>query len=65
LSHDFDGFITPDWLLSNTPVQEADFYLCGPKPFLRSLVPALAKIGVSTERVHFEFFGPADELLAA
>ncbi len=65
LSHDFDGFITADWLLSNTPFQDADFYLCGPKPFLRSLVPALAKNGVSAERVHFEFFGPADELLVA
>ncbi|MEI2298817.1 NO-inducible flavohemoprotein [Ensifer sp. MJa1] len=65
LSHDFDGFITADWLRANTPLHQAEFYLCGPKPFLRALVPALAREGVSSERVHFEFFGPSDELLAA
>ncbi|NOV20290.1 NO-inducible flavohemoprotein [Ensifer adhaerens] len=65
LSHDFNGYITGDWLRNNTPIAEAEFYLCGPKPFLRSLVPALAKEGVSSDRVHYEFFGPSDELLAA
>ncbi|MGF6177071.1 NO-inducible flavohemoprotein [Ensifer sp. 4252] len=65
LSHDFDGYITPEWLRKNTPIHEAEFYLCGPKPFLRSLIPALVREGVSSERVHYEFFGPSDELLAA
>lgn len=65
LSHDFDGFITAEWLRKNTPIEDAEFYLCGPKPFLRALVPALAREGVSRERVHFEFFGPSDELIAA
>ncbi len=65
LSHDFDGYITPEWLRENTPIHEAEFYLCGPKPFLRALVPALVREGVSSERVHYEFFGPSDELLAA
>ncbi|WDZ79344.1 NO-inducible flavohemoprotein (plasmid) [Ensifer adhaerens] len=64
-SHDFDGFITAEWLRKQTPVHEAEFYLCGPKPFLRSLVPALAREGVSSDRVHYEFFGPSDERLAA
>jgi nitric oxide dioxygenase len=65
LSHDYDGFITVDWLRSATPFETSEFYLCGPKPFLRALVPALARAGVPGERVHYEFFGPADELLAA
>ncbi len=65
LSHDYDGFITVDWLRSQTPFETSHFYLCGPKPFLRALVPALSKAGVSPDRVHFEFFGPADELLVA
>ncbi|MBD9650755.1 NO-inducible flavohemoprotein [Ensifer sp. ENS09] len=65
LSHDFDGFITAEWLRNHTPIANAEFYLCGPKPFLRALVPALAREGVSSERVHYEFFGPADELIAA
>jgi nitric oxide dioxygenase len=59
------GRITLDWLRRNTPVAEADVYLCGPKPFLRDLVGGLAGLGVPAERLHYEFFGPADELLAA
>lgn len=65
LSHDHDGFITIDWLKENTPIGNADYYLCGPKPFLRSLVRGLSHAGVGQNLIHFEFFGPADELIAA
>ncbi|MCM2458171.1 NO-inducible flavohemoprotein [Rhizobium sp. CG4] len=65
LSHDHDGFITIDWLRQNTPMLASDFYLCGPKPFLKSLVNGLYKAGVSVDRIHYEIFGPADELIAA
>jgi nitric oxide dioxygenase len=65
LTHDYDGFISVDWLKHNTPFAVGDFYLCGPKPFLKSLVKGLWLAGVEPERIHFEFFGPADELLAA
>ncbi|WP_216634486.1 hypothetical protein [Granulibacter bethesdensis] len=59
------GFITIDWLKANTPFEAADFYLCGPRPFLRSFVPGLIAAGVPTEQVHYEMFGPMDEALAA
>ncbi|WP_027170775.1 NO-inducible flavohemoprotein [Methylobacterium sp. 10] len=62
---DFDagGLITADWLARETPLAEATYYLCGPKPFLASLVHGLARHGVPAGRVRFEFFGPADELV--
>jgi nitric oxide dioxygenase len=44
---------------------EADYFLCGPRPFLRAFVGGLARAGVASDRIHYEFFGPADELLAA
>lgn len=59
------GFITLGWLFRNTPFAEADFYLCGPRPFLRFFVSGLTRAGVSPDRIHYEFFGPADEVLAA
>lgn len=62
---DHEGYITIDWLAKNTPIAEADFYLCGPKPFLAAFVNGLAKAGVTKDRIHYEFFGPADELAAA
>jgi len=63
--YDHAGLISADWLKANTPVSEADYFLCGPRPFLRALVAALSLSGVASERIHYEFFGPADELLAA
>jgi nitric oxide dioxygenase len=62
--YDEPGFITADWLAQNTPM-EAVYYLCGPRPFLRALVGSLARTGVPLGRIRYEFFGPADELLAA
>lgn len=62
---DHHGHITIDWLAANTPIEDADFYLCGPKPFLAEFVNGLSKAGVPQERIHFEFFGPADDLAAA
>lgn len=64
-THDANGFISMEWLKDNTPLHEADFYLCGPKPFLRAFVGDLARAGVTSDRLHYEFFGPADEALAA
>ncbi|AYG62461.1 NO-inducible flavohemoprotein [Rhizobium jaguaris] len=62
--YDQEGFVTLEWLAENTPLKEADIYLCGPKPFLATFVNGLAKAGVSKDRIHYEFFGPADELAA-
>jgi len=64
-THDVDGNITIEWLKENTPITEADVYLCGPKPFLRAFVSGLSLAGVPSDKIHYEFFGPADELIAA
>ena len=64
-THDEDGFVSIDWLRANVPLESADVYLCGPKPFLRIFVSELMRAGVPASRLHYEFFGPADELLAA
>lgn len=63
--YDVAGLIDADWLIANTPTDDADYFLCGPRPFLRALVAALSLNGVASDRIHYEFFGPADELLAA
>jgi nitric oxide dioxygenase len=64
-THDVDGMVTVEWLAANTPLQTADVYLCGPTPFLQAFVSGLARAGVSADRIHYEFFGPAEDLLAA
>ena len=62
-THDASGFVTTEWLAENTPLHDADIYLCGPKPFLRAFVSGLALAGVPSDRIHYEFFGPADGLI--
>jgi nitric oxide dioxygenase len=63
--YDIAGRITPDWLRANTPLAAADYYLCGPREFLRVFVATLTQLGVPGGQIRYEFFGPADELLAA
>lgn len=63
--YDVAGIITDEWLVSNTQFTEADYYICGPRLFLRHAVSTLSLAGVPFDRIHYEFFGPADELLAA
>lgn len=53
------------WLRANTPLQQAEIYLCGPKPFMRDLVTGLLQHGIPADRIHYEIFGPSDEDLAA
>ena len=63
--YDYAGRITMDWVKRTLPVSEADFYFCGPKGFMRLLNLGLRALGVPDERIHFEFFGPAQDLLYA
>ena len=47
-------------LLRNTlKLARYQFYVCGPKPMMESLVPALEQWGVNSRDIHYESFGPA------
>jgi nitric oxide dioxygenase len=35
----------------------ADYYLCGPVPFVQAQVKSLKALGVAVERIHYEVFG--------
>lgn len=63
--YDVVGLIDADWLTAHTDIDHADYFLCGPRPFLRALVPALSLSGVAPGHIHYELFGPSDELFAA
>ncbi len=38
-------------------VPDADYYICGPIPFMRLQVQALKSLGVAEDRLHHEVFG--------
>jgi len=53
------GFIDTEWLKSNIANKNADYYLCGPVPFLKNILSALKELGVDDASIHYEFFGPS------
>lgn len=59
---DKEGYIDLAWLQTILGDNNADFYFCGPTPFMKALNKALLDWGVPKENIHFEFFGPADQL---
>lgn len=55
----YTGIVDLQQLNGNTLLPEADYYVCGPAPFIRKQVQDLAALGVPREVIHFEEFGPA------
>ena len=62
--YDSTGFITRGTLEHLLPGGECDFYLCGPGPFMQAMYDLLLDMGISEERIAYEFFGPATVLKA-
>lgn len=48
-----------DWLPQD---RDCDAYVLGPKPFMAFVRSGLVSLGVLMERIHVEFFGPAEAL---
>ncbi len=59
---DFKGYISREWLEDYIKLDDAEFYFCGPVPFMKSINASLRELGVPEERIHFEFFGPKGNL---
>ncbi len=60
--HDSEGFVNAELVESLVPERDADFYFCGPKPFMVNVYQHLIEWGVPASQVHMEFFGPRQEL---
>lgn len=56
--HHFTGYITKEFLADKI-TKDTICYVCGPEPFLKSVVNMLVQLGVSDENIRYEFFGPA------
>ena len=53
------GYITADVLKQTLPLDDYDFFLCGPPPFMQALYDTLRSLGVRDVRILAEAFGPA------
>jgi nitric oxide dioxygenase len=55
----YAGIVDLQQLSSNALLPDADYYVCGPAPFICKQVEDLAILGVPRAAIHFEEFGPA------
>lgn len=56
------GLVDAAYLRSVVPGPDADYYFCGPRPFMAGIHDELLRWGVPPSRVHFESFGPSEGL---
>lgn len=58
---DFDeaGRITTDLLKRSLPLDDYEFYLCGPSAFMQDTYSGLRSLNIADSRIHAESFGPA------
>ncbi|KRG38881.1 dihydropteridine reductase [Stenotrophomonas panacihumi] len=58
--HDHAGRMDLAAVREDVVLPDADYYLCGPKGFMREQAGALRALGVSADRIHAEVFGSGD-----
>jgi nitric oxide dioxygenase len=59
---DSTGLVDLELLGEILPNSGAEFFLCGPKPFMLRVLNCLQTLGIPDASVHYEFFGPRQEM---
>ncbi|MBS2040812.1 NO-inducible flavohemoprotein [bacterium] len=57
------GLIDATLIESLVSGRDADYYFCGPQPFMVGIYHELLRWGIPPNQVHFEFFGPRQALV--
>ena len=56
--YDHAGFVDVKAIKDEILLSDADYYICGPIPFMRMQHDALKDLGIHESRIHYEVFGP-------
>ncbi|MNE87729.1 Flavohemoprotein [compost metagenome] len=59
--YDFDGTMELEQVAALIPAN-AHYYFCGPLGFMQAVKRQLLAFGVAEERLHYEVFGPHQDL---
>ena len=59
---DFTGLMNLNAVQAQLPLSNGDFYLCGPAGFMAFIKKQLLELGVKSEQIHYEVFGPHEDL---
>ncbi|PKG56493.1 NO-inducible flavohemoprotein [Shewanella sp. Choline-02u-19] len=52
------GFMNFATVRDSLPIDNGDYYLCGPVAFMQFAKQQLLELGVKSDRIHYEVFGP-------
>ena len=55
LDYDFVGRVNEEWIKNNLPLN-ADYYFCGPPPFMKGVESSLLNLGLSKDSINYELF---------
>ncbi|MCV2401997.1 NO-inducible flavohemoprotein [Marinomonas sp. C2222] len=58
----FEGQMVLEPIKDSLPLETGDYYLCGPIGFMMNVKQQLLSLGVSGERIHYEVFGPHQDV---
>lgn len=56
------GHVGIDLIKSLLPLDDYEYYLCGPAPFMQSVFDGLTSLNIDEKRIHYEFFGDGSTL---
>ena len=56
------GMMKLDAIKDSLPLTDGEFYLCGPVGFMMFVKQQLLTLGVEADRIHYELFGPHQEV---
>ena len=57
------GYITENMLKALNIDKDAQYYVCGPVPFMKFVISMLGKLGVAEDNIRYEFFGPTIDMM--
>lgn len=57
-----NGMMQLDVIKDSLPLTNGEFYLCGPVGFMMFVKQQLLTLGVEADRIHYELFGPHQEV---
>jgi len=55
---DYAGLVNVKSIKDTILLPDADYYICGPVPFMRMQHDSLKELGIREARIHYEVFGP-------
>jgi nitric oxide dioxygenase len=57
IDYDQQGRLDLQTVASDFILPEADYYICGPRPFMQAQIASLQSLGITSARIHKEAFG--------